>query len=48
MRHRAQLGSNQRLAMVYKNLARMPDAKQQALWQRGEDLLARLDAGIML
>ena len=48
MRHRQQLGSNQRLAMVYKNLARMPDAKQQALWQRGEDLLARLDAGELL
>ena len=48
MRHRQQLGGNQRLAMVYKNLARMPDAKQQALWQRGEDLLARLDAGELL
>ncbi|MBB1517937.1 cryptochrome/photolyase family protein [Aquipseudomonas guryensis] len=44
MRHREQLGRNQRLGMVYKNLERMPEAKQQALWQRGEDLLARLDA----
>jgi deoxyribodipyrimidine photolyase-related protein len=48
MRHREQLGRNQRLGMVYKNLERMPEAKQQALWQRGEDLLARLDAGQLL
>ncbi|WP_213881804.1 cryptochrome/photolyase family protein [Pseudomonas sp. dw_358] len=44
MRHRNTLGRNQRLAMVYKNLARMPEPKQQALWERGQTLLARLDA----
>ncbi|UUY10578.1 cryptochrome/photolyase family protein [Pseudomonas sp. J452] len=48
MRHREQLGRNQRLGMVYKNLERMPEAKQQALWQRGEQLLAQLDAGEVL
>lgn len=48
MRHRDFLQHNQRLAIVYKNLARMPDSKQQALWQRGEDVLAMLDAGEML
>ncbi|WP_409281269.1 cryptochrome/photolyase family protein [Pseudomonas defluvii] len=45
MRHRDLLQRNQRLAMVYKNLARMSEDKQQALWQRGEALLAVLDAG---
>ncbi|MFO7703855.1 MAG: cryptochrome/photolyase family protein [Halopseudomonas sp.] len=45
LRHRDQLGGNHRLAMVYRNLDRMPEAKQQALWQWGEHLLARLDAG---
>lgn len=45
MRHRDLLQRNQRLAMVYKNLARMSEDKQQALWQRGEALLAMLDAG---
>ena len=48
MRHREQLRGNQRLAMVYRNLERMPQARQDALWQRGEQLLARLDAGEML
>ena len=45
MRHRDQLRGNQRLGMVYRNLERMPEARQQALWRRGEQLLARLDAG---
>lgn len=45
MRHRDLLRGNQRMAMVYRNLDRMSDAKQQALWQRGQDLLAKLDAG---
>ncbi|WP_373389569.1 cryptochrome/photolyase family protein [Pseudomonas alcaligenes] len=45
MRHRDQLHGNQRLGMVYRNLERMPEERQQALWQRGEQLLARLDAG---
>ena len=48
MRHRDQLRGNQRLGMVYRNLERMPEERQQALWQRGEQLLARLDAGEML
>ncbi|MBV2134895.1 cryptochrome/photolyase family protein [Pseudomonas sp. MAP12] len=45
MRHRDRLEGNPRLGMVYKNLARMDEGKQQALWQRGEALLARLDGG---
>jgi deoxyribodipyrimidine photolyase-related protein len=45
MRHRPQLRGNHRLGMVYRNLERMDEARQQALWQRGEALLARLDAG---
>jgi deoxyribodipyrimidine photolyase-related protein len=45
MRHRDQLRGNPRLGMIYRNLERMPEARQQALWQRGEQLLARLDAG---
>jgi len=48
MRHRDQLRGNQRLGMVYRNLERMTEERQQALWQRGELLLARLDAGEML
>lgn len=45
MRHRERLQGNPRMAMVYKNLARMEEGKRQALWARGEQLLARLDAG---
>jgi len=45
MRHDDKLRSNQRLSMVYKNLDRMTDAKKQALWQRGQTLLATLDSG---
>ena len=45
MRHGEQLRGNQRMAMMYKNLDRMPSAKQEALWQRGQNLLARLDNG---
>ncbi|MBB4862148.1 deoxyribodipyrimidine photolyase-related protein [Pseudomonas nitritireducens] len=45
MRHRDRLGSNPRLAMAYRNLQRMGDERGLALWQRGEALLARLDAG---
>jgi deoxyribodipyrimidine photolyase-related protein len=45
MRHRDVLQGNHRMAIIYKNLGRMNEDKQQALWQRGEDLLARLDAG---
>ncbi len=42
---REPLQGNPRMAMVYKNLARMEEGKRQALWARGEQLLARLDAG---
>ncbi len=45
MRHRERLERNPRIGMVYRNLARMSEAKQQALWNWGERLLARLDAG---
>ncbi len=45
MRHRQQLADNPRLAMVYRNLQGLPESRRQALWQRGETLLARLDAG---
>ncbi|WP_202368198.1 cryptochrome/photolyase family protein [Pseudomonas sp. MWU318] len=45
MRHGEQLRGNQRMAMMYKNLDRMPPARQEALWQRGQNLLARLDNG---
>ncbi|ROM57647.1 cryptochrome/photolyase family protein [Pseudomonas poae] len=45
MRHGDLLRGNQRMSMVYKNLDRLTDAKQQALWKRGQMLLARLDAG---
>ncbi|MGP0171735.1 cryptochrome/photolyase family protein [Pseudomonas sp. NCHU5208] len=45
MRHRERLERNPRIGMVYRNLARMSEAKQQALWDWGEHLLARLDGG---
>jgi len=45
MRHGDLLRGNQRMGMLYKNLDRMPEAKQNALWQRGQALLARLDDG---
>ena len=45
MRHGDLLRSNQRMSMVYKNLDRMTEPKQQALWERGQKLLAKLDAG---
>ncbi|MFS2160186.1 cryptochrome/photolyase family protein [Pseudomonas sp. Pseusp122] len=45
MRHGELLRGNQRMGMTYKNLDRMPESKQQALWQRGQELLSKLDAG---
>lgn len=45
MRHGELLRGNQRMAMMYRNLDRMPQARQEALWQRGQVLLARLDNG---
>ena len=45
MRHGDLLRGNQRMSMMYKNLDRMAESKQQALWQRGQVLLAKLDNG---
>lgn len=45
MRHDDRLRSNQRMGMTYKNLDRLAESKRQALWQRGQRLLAKLDAG---
>ncbi|MBD9427805.1 cryptochrome/photolyase family protein [Pseudomonas sp. PDM15] len=45
LRHRDRLGRNPRMAMAYRNLQRMDEFRVSALWQRGEQLLARLDAG---
>jgi len=45
MRHSDALRGNQRMSMIYKNLDRMTESKQQALWQRGQSLLAKLDKG---
>ncbi|MFP0199107.1 cryptochrome/photolyase family protein, partial [Pseudomonas sp. PHC1] len=45
IRHGDLLHSNQRMGMVYKNLHRMSEAKQEALWKRGQKLVAKLDAG---
>ncbi|MGZ0717552.1 cryptochrome/photolyase family protein [Pseudomonas palleroniana] len=45
MRHADLLRGNHRMGMVYKNLDRLTEAKQKALWQRGQSLLARLDEG---
>jgi deoxyribodipyrimidine photolyase-related protein len=45
MRHGDRLRGNQRMAMIYKNLDHMDESKQQALWRRGELLLAKLDEG---
>lgn len=45
MRHDDQLRSNQRMGMTYKNLDRLAESKRKALWQRGQMLLAKLDAG---
>jgi len=44
IRHRQPLSSNPRLALIYRSLDGMPQARQEALWQRGESLLARLDS----
>ena len=45
IRHRQRLSANPRLAMVYRNLDRMAVARRDGVWQRGEQLLAELDAG---
>lgn len=48
MRHREALQGNPRMALTYRNLQRMDDSRRNALWDWGEELLARLDAGEML
>ncbi|WP_175650802.1 cryptochrome/photolyase family protein [Pseudomonas sp. Marseille-P9899] len=45
IRHRQPLADNPRLTMIYRGLDAMDSARRDALWQRGESLLARLDAG---
>ncbi|WP_447876433.1 cryptochrome/photolyase family protein [Serratia fonticola] len=45
MRHSEILRGNHRMGMTYKNLDRLPESKRQALWLRGQMLLAKLDAG---
>lgn len=45
IRHRQALQANPRMALLYRNLDRMQPARREAVWQRGETLLARLDAG---
>lgn len=45
MRHGELLRGNPRMGMTYKNLDRLSESKRDALWQRGERLLAKLDVG---
>lgn len=45
MRHREQFSGNHRMKMIYGNLDRMAEKNQKALWEWGETLLNRLDAG---
>ncbi len=45
IRHRGRFASYPRMRNLYRNLDRQAPERQQALWQRGEALLARLDAG---
>ncbi|PWB35120.1 cryptochrome/photolyase family protein [Pseudomonas sp. SDI] len=44
MRHRPQLSANPRLALIYRSLDGMTASRRDAVWQRGQSLLARLDA----
>lgn len=48
IRHRQQLAGNPRLHLVYRSLDGMPAARREAVWARGEQLLAQLDAGASL
>lgn len=48
IRHRRQLAGNPRLQLVYRSLDGMPAARREAVWARGEQLLAQLDAGATL
>ncbi len=48
LRHRESLHKNPRMRMSYLSLERMSESKVEALWLRGEQLLAWLDAGEQL
>lgn len=45
IRHRERFAHYPRMLNLYRNLDRQAPERQQALWRRGEELLARLDAG---
>ncbi|MEA9977298.1 cryptochrome/photolyase family protein [Pseudomonas sp. 10B1] len=45
IRHKDLLESNPRLAMVYHNLQGMDQARREAIWLKGEELLTKLDLG---
>ncbi|MFT0182529.1 cryptochrome/photolyase family protein [Pseudomonas benzopyrenica] len=45
IRHRERFAQYPRMLNLYRNLDRQAPERQQALWQRGEALLTRLDAG---
>ncbi len=44
IRHRSLLSTNPRLALVYRSLDGMTASRRDAVWQRGQALLAQLDA----
>jgi len=44
IRHRPLLSTNPRLALVYRSLDGMTASRRDAVWQRGQALLAQLDA----
>jgi len=44
IRHRPLLSTNPRLALVYRSLDGMTASRRDAVWQRGQTLLAQLDA----
>lgn len=45
IRHRERFAQYPRMLNLYRNLDRQAPERKQALWQRGEALLTRLDAG---
>ncbi|MFO6299055.1 cryptochrome/photolyase family protein [Rahnella selenatireducens] len=45
MRNSEVLRRNPRMGITYKNLDRLEESKREALWQRGQLVLAKLDAG---
>lgn len=44
MRHRERFRDNGRMTLMYRNLDRKSDAEKAALWEQGEQLIARLPA----